>query len=66
MKVTDDSQVIVFPGDWVKHQGKWFQVVDTGMGDNIYLDEGFCIFADAENLEEILSDDEYHKKIITA
>lgn len=66
MKITHDNQVIVFPGDWVRHQGQWFQITATGLGDNILLDQGFWVCADAENLEEILSDAEYRAHVETS
>jgi len=55
--------VIVFEGDFVRRGDEWFEVVDIGAMDMVKLSDGNWALASEDELDQVLSANEYHAMI---
>ncbi len=55
--------MIVFEGDFVRRGDEWFEVVDIGAMDMVKLSDGNWALASEDELDQVLSANEYHAMI---
>ena len=62
-KQLGDLIVIVFEGDFVRRGDEWFEVVDIGAMDMVKLSDGNWALASEDELDQVLSANEYNEMI---
>ena len=55
--------MIVFEGDFVRRGDQWFEVVDIGAMDMVKLSDGNWALASEDELDQVLSANEYNEMI---
>lgn len=55
--------MIVFEGDFVRRGDEWFEVVDIGAMDMVKLSDGNWALASEDELDQVLSANEYNEMI---
>lgn len=50
---------IIFVGDWIRQEDKWFQVVDVDGSMQFKTHDGRWLWADVGDVDEVLSDGEF-------